>query len=61
MRGGNTIAVNLIHPWLQSYYLPFNLVRPITPFKSIKDVTPKVLPMQQELCPSENLGGSILV
>lgn len=43
----NTDAVNLMHPWLQSCYLPFNLVRSITPFKTIKDLTPKVLPTQQ--------------
>lgn len=47
------MALNLMHPWL-SPYLSFNLVRPLTPFQAIKDLTPK----QQGLCPSENLGDS---
>lgn len=52
-------GVKIMHPWLQSYYLPFNLVRPITPFKTVKDLTPKV-PQCNRTLPIENPGGSSL-
>lgn len=52
-------GVNLVHPWLQNYYLSFSLMRPITPFKTIKDLTPKV-PQCNRTLPIENPGGSSL-
>lgn len=53
-RQENIIALNLMRSWLQSYYLSFNLVRPVTPFQTIKNFIPK----QRDLCPSESLRDS---